>query len=334
MEANPKRTYDQCSQDEEQGSSTSCLCRLRTSEGDGKVKRRSLPSNPAVSTKLMQTAMEKATPTPGEIHRARVFTGELLWLTSRCSPDIAHAVSRLSITSHKPSKLFFQQCSWLVGYLLQRRDLNPGFKYCRRRDGDDIVPPMDGVSDASFDSVLQHRSHLGQLLFVGRACVDYNCSLSKVVTLSTTHSECISMSSAAKSMIRMASIMGQMGLSGRRELLTDNMSQFMLSQGGVNKRSAHISYRHRHLKDLVRDGFLITNHVSTKVCCADLLTKTMRVVKDFRFLRHIMMAVKREDDHIEDLNVDLQVDENMIKMLGDDFNAEEVLEALWLENIH
>ena len=59
---------------------------------------------------------------------------------------------------------------------------------------------------------------------------------------------------------------------------------------------------------------------------ADIFTKNHRVVKQFRFLRHLLMAVDCEDDDIVDLEVDVNwcaKDLELLKLIEEDFSLEE-----------
>jgi len=276
--------------------------------------------------------MEEGTTDRKMVTRARVIVGELLWMTSKASPDVAHAVSRLSIVSHKPSKLFWQACQWLLGYLLGRK--GAGIRYTKRRKGDPVVPDLTGISDASFAAVRPFRSHIGFMLFVGKVLVDWKCAISKMTCTSTTHSECIAMSECSKSMLRLGGMMSQMGLPAQKEICTDSMSQFQLSVGGVSKRTAHIQYRHRAIKDLVAAGFCRAAHVPGKVLPADCLTKNMRVVKQFRLLRRIIMEVDHDDDEVGNYDFVVGVDltdttRHQINLLNQEIQREELVLRLY-----
>ena len=52
-----------------------------------------------------------------------------------------------------------------------------------------------------------------------------------------------------------------------------------------------VEYRAIHIRDLVKDGIFIVKHLSTKLLLADALSKTMRSVSAFRFLRSCMLNI-------------------------------------------
>ena len=52
------------------------------------------------------------------------------------------------------------------------------------------------------------------------------------------------------------------------------------------------------MKDCIADGLLNIFHIKTSINCADLLSKPVRVVEQFEFLRSMMMECRKPDDQL------------------------------------
>ena len=60
------------------------------------------------------------------------------------------------------------------------------------------------------------------------------------------------------------------------KLLCDNMSAINISKNPVqHSRTKHIDIRHHFIRELVEDGIISLDHVSTESQVADLLTKPL-----------------------------------------------------------
>ena len=220
----------------------------------------------------------------------------MLYECMRTAPDICVAVNRLACNCQKPSKLFWSEAEKLVGYLRWRSHLNPClfYKYGETEDG--VDPLLTGISDASMSTTLKSRAMMGWLLFFEDSLINYKCGYSKIVCLSTTDSEVHSLSDCAKEMLFYIQLLSEQGINVEgSNVATDNASVLKNALDGSGERTRHVNWRVNHVKDCIADGLLNIFHIKTNINCADLLSKPIRVVEQFEFLRSMIMECADAD---------------------------------------
>ena len=117
--------------------------------------------------------------------------------------------------------------------------------------------------------------------------ISWKCSLQKVVTLSTTEAEYISLGSATKEVLWLQYLSDETNWStGDTKLLinVDNQSAIKLAKNPVfHNRTKHISTRHHFIRNLIENKILEVTHVATEENVADIFTKVLNV-KQFKNL--------------------------------------------------
>ena len=271
---------------------------LEKHDRSGTVKWSRLPASPTVSSvDLEQARMAVDRVSQDEITRARGFVGEVLYECMRTSPDIAVAVNRLACNCQKPSHLFWSEKEKLVGYLRWRSHLKPCLFYRYGTAEDGVDPILTGISDASMSTTLKSRAMMGWLLFFEGSLINYKCGYSKISCLSTTDSEVHSLSDCAKEMLFYIQLLSEQGINvSGSNVATDNLSVLKNSLDGSMERTRHVNWRVNHVKDCIEDGLLNIFHIKTSINCADLLSKPVRVVEQFEFLRSMLMECEEAED--------------------------------------
>ena len=137
---------------------------------------------------------------------------------------------------------------------------------------------------------------MGWLLFFEDSLINYKCGYSKIVCLSTTDSEVHSLSDCAKEMLFYIQLLSEQGINVEgSNVATDNASVLKNALDGSGERTRHVNWRVNHVKDCIADGLLNIFHIKTNINCADLLSKPIRVVEQFEFLRSMIMECADAD---------------------------------------
>src|SRR5438105_7139583 len=136
---------------------------------------------------------------------------------------------------------------------------------------------LTGYSDSDMaGSVDTRKSTSGVLFFLGRSPVSWQSVKQKVVALSSCEAEYIAAATAAFQGVWLARLLGELD---RKEaeavgLRVDNKAAIALSKNPMfHDRSKHIDTRFHYICDLVEDGSVEVEHITTEEQLADLLTK-------------------------------------------------------------
>ena len=204
-----------------------------------KVKERDLPGDPNVSSKTLESEMEKMKAS-GKLREkdkefARRMVGGVMYQAGKCDPMISPQVNRLATTAVAPTELWYKEFYHLIGFLKQRARKKPKLKYTKRKEGEPMVPELSGLSDASFNTTKIGRSLGGYLMFLDGEVIGYKTGLSSVVTLSTTESEAAICSLMVREMLWCQKLLLEIGLMiGPGRIGIDNIGALknFVGQGG------------------------------------------------------------------------------------------------------
>ena len=111
------------------------------------------------------------------------------------------------------------------------------------------------------------------------ACVCWFSRTQKCVTLSTSEAEYVALGDAVKELLFLRQVWRFM-IPGKGTpcfpVFEDNQGALQLSKNPVStSNSKHIDVRHHFLRELVRQGDIIVNHVPSEYQHADILTKVL-----------------------------------------------------------
>ena len=109
------------------------------------------------------------------------------------------------------------------------------------------------------------------------ACVSWFSRTQKCVTLSASEAEYVALGDAVKELLLLRQVWRFM-IPGKGmpcfPVFEDNQGALQLSKNPVsNSNSKHIDVRHHFLRELIRQGDIIVNHVPSEYQHADILTK-------------------------------------------------------------
>lgn len=151
------------------------------------IREQTLPAPAAVTMKHLQEEMlANGSTDPQRITRARSIVGAIMYLANRGAPTICAAVVRLAVTCSKPTELWFKSALHLIGHIKYRLRKKVCIRYTPRRRGEGLMPQLELITDASFDTSLNHRSMIGSVVALGGEMIDFHSSLTKIVCLSTS----------------------------------------------------------------------------------------------------------------------------------------------------
>ena len=111
------------------------------------------------------------------------------------------------------------------------------------------------------------------------ACVCWFSRTQKCVTLSTSEAEYVALGDAVKELLLLRQIWRFM-IPGKGmpcfPVFEDNQGALQLSKDPMsNSNSKHIDVRHHFLREVVRQGNIVVNHVSSEYQHADILTNVL-----------------------------------------------------------
>jgi uncharacterized membrane protein YgcG len=219
----------------------------------------------------------------------RSMVGGLMYLT-HTRPDISHATGVVSRFMANPTKLHMTAAKRVLRYIADTIDY--GIWYKKERGA-----RLIGYSDSDWASGSEDRkSTSGYLFLLGTGPVCWSSKKQPTVALSTAEAEYVALSSAAQHGVWMRRILEDMQQARRESTVIkcDNMSTIAMAKNPVQHgRCKHIDIKLHFVRDLVADGTIKLEFVSTENQLADLLTKGLPV-KIFEDLRKKIGVVKFE----------------------------------------
>ena len=162
--------------------------------------------------------------------------GGILWPVVVSRPDIAYTIGILSQFIQNPGPLHWEGVKRVITYLYTTRD------YCLTFGGT-RTKLVEGYSDADWAS--QNDQHLisGYTFFLGCGAITWSSKKQHIIALSSTGSEYIAQTHAAKEAIWIQSFMMEIRgqESGPIELLCDNQGAIALAKDNkYHARTKHI----------------------------------------------------------------------------------------------
>ena len=230
-----------------------------------------------------------------ELRQAQSICGELLWLSQRTRPDIAHTVSLLAAWTTKDPALVFKMGLRVLQYLhgtLEHRlvlEAEPG------------APMLECFTDASF-APYGSRSYSGVAIRFQGCLVLWRATKQGLMTLSSSESELVAATEGIVLALGVREMLQQMaGLRLPIKLLVDNTSALQLIQGKGANRTRHLRIRSNFVKEKVDEMEVILQHVAGVFQHADLFTKILPGprLKYLRVLVGLQSPAKDECDNTE-----------------------------------
>ena len=206
-------------------------------------------------------------PTEETTRAAQRLTGELLWLSQRTRPDLAHTACVLASLSTRAPARAIRIAERTLAYVQRTKSA----ALTAEADDSGLV----AYSDASF-APEGERSHTGWVVFLHGLPVCWRSARQPFVTLSTAESELVAALDAVvalQSTEAMLSDLAVVGLS--KTLRVDSQSALAIAIGQGSWRTRHLRVRASYLREQYEAGHIVPEYVPGAEQAADLLTKAM-----------------------------------------------------------
>jgi Reverse transcriptase (RNA-dependent DNA polymerase)/gag-polypeptide of LTR copia-type len=200
----------------------------------------------------------------------RKCIGMLMWADLGTRPDIAFAVSALAQFSENPGIAHWEAVKRVFRYLKGTRDYV--LTYGTEKTG------LIGYSDADGNSQEHRRAISGYAYLIDGGAVSWTSKKQELVTLSTTESEYVATTHAAKEGIWLHRLISELfrPLTDPTSLLCDNQSAIALSKdGSFHARTKHIDIRYHFIRYVIEEGSIELIYCPTDDMAADILTKPL-----------------------------------------------------------
>ncbi|KAL2231740.1 UNVERIFIED_CONTAM: Retrovirus-related Pol polyprotein from transposon TNT 1-94 [Sesamum indicum] len=185
--------------------------------------------------------------------------GSLMYAMICTRPDIAHAVGVVSRFMSNPGVMHWEAVKWILRYLRGTKDraLVFGSDYDKR------------------------RSTTGYVFTYGGTAVSWVSKLQKVVTLSTTEAEYVAVTEAAKELIWLQHLLGELGKPQADVILhSDSQSAIHLAKNpAFHSRTKHIEIKYHFIRQLLEKKALQLEKIQGEKNPADMLTKAVAMAK-------------------------------------------------------
>lgn len=232
--------------------------------------KRSLPSfcNPSeLLSQVQQTGMHSA-------------IAKLLYLSTRCWPDIALPVNYLCGRVNKCDAADLEKLNKILHYLNTTVDTGITLK-CNE-------PKMsiDAFIDASYGINKDRKSQTGVSIFAGSGSVVRKSVKQRINTKSSTEAELIACSDSVAHIHQIKNILTDLG--EQVEQVNKSTITLLTNKKPVSQQSRHIDIRYFFMRDQVNHGFRKV-HCDTKKMMADVMTKPM-TRNQFIYLRNLLLG--------------------------------------------
>jgi len=204
--------------------------------------------------------------------------GSLMYLAVGTRPDISYAVSRLGKFSINPSTIHLAALKRLLRYVKQTASL--GLCYHRQAITVPLASALPiGFCDSDFaGDQSDSKSTSGYVFTLAGAAISWKSKKQTLVSLSSTESEYIGYSEAAREAIWLRRLYHEITAtpSSSQLLYGDNMGALhLIQQPRFNARSKHIAIQYHHVRDSYQKGLISFQYLSTTDNTADILTKPL-----------------------------------------------------------
>lgn len=208
----------------------------------------------------------------------REALGSLMYASVGTRPDITFAVSILSRFAGNPGVAHKDAVIRVFRYLKGTRDLRLTYG-TREMD-------MVGYGDADGSMQEGRRAISGNAFLIDGGAVSWASKTQEIVSLSTTESEYVAATHAAKEAIWLRQLLGQVfgPFDGPSTLFCDNQSAIALTKDHqYHARTKHIDVRYHFLRWIVEQGTIRLVYCPTSDMIADVLTKALPSLKAKHF---------------------------------------------------
>jgi hypothetical protein len=208
--------------------------------------------------------------------------GSLMYASLGSRPDIAFAVQTVSRFARNPGVAHWEAVKRIFRYLKGTRELWLSY------GGREV--DLEGYADADGSMMEDRRAVSGYAFIVNGGAVSWSAKRQEIVSLSTTESEYVAATYAAKEALWLRSLIHQ--VFGKTlpptTLFSDNQSAIALAkEHQYHARTKHIDVRFHFIRWIIEEGKIRLVYCPTEDMVADVFTKALPSPK----VKHFAIAL-------------------------------------------
>jgi hypothetical protein len=208
-----------------------------------------------------------------DIKRYQSKVGSLMYAMLCTRPDLAFAISQVSQFSSHPSEIHDSAVNRVFKYLRGTTNLAILF------DGSDGLV-LEGYTDANWGGGTDRKSVGGYVFTLGGGTISWTSKKQPTVALSSTESEYMAITQAAKESIWIQRIIGELGFTGSVKdgniIYVDNQGAIALAKNPEHHaRTKHIDIQYHFIRECVENGNIALQYCPTNEMTADGMTKAL-----------------------------------------------------------
>ncbi|KAI4312035.1 hypothetical protein MLD38_036891 [Melastoma candidum] len=240
------------------------------------LKKYELSNSKHLSTPMSTNAIVEKDETGKDAYPSlyRSMIGSLLYLTTS-RPDILFSVCLCARYQSAPKESHLTHVKMIFQYLSGTTNL--GLWYSKRSSFDVV-----GYSDADFAGYKIDRKSISRTCqLLGDMLISWHSKKQASVALSTAEAEYVAAASCCAQLLWMRQQLEDYGFKfDNIPIRCDNTSAINLTKNLVqHSRFKHIELRHHFIRDLVQNGSIAVEYVSTETQLCDIFTKPLNFEK-------------------------------------------------------
>ncbi|KAF4621852.1 hypothetical protein D9613_012077 [Agrocybe pediades] len=196
--------------------------------------------------------------------------GSLMYASLGTRPDITYAVQAVSRFSKNPGVSHWEAVKWIFRYLKGTKELWLSYGGTEKE--------LTGYADADGNMAEDRHAISGYAFLLHGGAVSWSTKRQEIISLSTTESEYIAATYAAKEALWLRSLISQLfdTTLDATALFSDNQSAIALTKDHqYHARTKHIDIRFHFIRWIVENGSLRLIYCPTDEMVADTFTKAL-----------------------------------------------------------
>ena len=201
--------------------------------------------------------------------------GSIMYAMIGTRPDLAYPVGLISRFMSNPVPEHWSAVKWVLRYIQGTIET----RLCFKNKGEFV---LKGYCDSDYGGDLDERRSVNGIVFTaGGNTISWRSQLQKVVALSSTEAEYISMSEAIREGVWLKGLAEELGFGQETvDIFCDSQSAIALSKNAVfHERSKHVATKYHYGRDLIKKGVVHVLKIATANNPADVFTKVLPVYK-------------------------------------------------------